>query len=79
MGLVPLEATALPQPWVSAFQIRRQVLPYEPPPPAITLFFQVKSQRLPSSYLGGNVARGIWVWKFSPFPLPIITSLSGSL
>lgn len=47
MGLVPLEATALPQPWVSAFQIRHQVLPYEPPPPAITLFFQLSHSVFP--------------------------------
>ena len=47
MGLVPLQATALPQPWVSAFQIRHQVLPHEPPLPAITLFFQLSHSVFP--------------------------------
>ena len=47
MGLVPLEATALPQLWVSTFQIRLQVLPCEPPLPAITLFSQLSHSIFP--------------------------------
>ena len=47
MGLVPLEATALPQLWVSTFQIRLQVLPCEPPLPTITLFSQLSHSIFP--------------------------------
>lgn len=55
MGLMPLEATALLQPWVSAVQSWHQVLPCELfAPPSVVSCLPVKSQRLSCPYLGGD-------------------------
>lgn len=70
MGLVPLETTALPQPWARAFQICHQVLPCELPPLRHHLFLPVKSQHLPSSYLEEMARMGHLGAEIFTLPLP---------